>query len=117
MELFRETHIDFLGKKWLFIGLSLVLTVAGLASWILKGGLSYGIDFKGGAEMRVRFQENPPVDEIRKDLGQKIKGEISVQSVVNTGAPELLIGTEIADETALNHSSRQKRLQSASQLP
>lgn len=104
MELFRETHIDFLGKKWLFVGLSLVLTVVGLASWILKGGLSYGIDFKGGAEMRVRFQENPPVDEIRKDLGQKIKGEISVQPVVNTTAPELLIGTEITNETALNEN-------------
>ncbi len=102
MELFKETHIDFLGKKWLFIGLSLVLTVAGLGSWIAKGGLAYGIDFKGGAEMRVRFQDNPPVDEIRKDLAQKIKGEISVQPVVNSGAPELLIGTEIADETALN---------------
>jgi preprotein translocase subunit SecF len=102
MELFRETHIDFLGKKWLFVGLSLVLSVAGLASWIVKGGLSYGIDFKGGAEMRVRFQDNPPVDEIRKDLGQKIKGEISVQPVVNSGAPELLIGTEITNETELN---------------
>lgn len=102
MELFRDTRIDFLGKKWLFIGLTLILTVVGLASWVMKGGLLYGIDFKGGAEMRVRFQDNPPVDEIRKELGEKIKGEISVQPVVSSGAPELLIGTEIADETALN---------------
>lgn len=102
MELFRDTNIDFLGKKWLFIGLTLVLTAVGLGSWVMKGGLLYGIDFKGGAEMRVRFQDDPPVDEIRKDLGEKIKGEISVQAVVNTAAPELLIGTEIADETALN---------------
>jgi preprotein translocase subunit SecF len=66
----------------------------------MKGGLSYGIDFKGGAEMRVRFQSEPPVDQIRTALEQKIKGEISVQQMV--GKPELLIGTEIANETALN---------------
>jgi preprotein translocase subunit SecF len=91
-----------LGKKWPFIGLSLLLTAVGLASWISKGGLAYGIDFKGGAEMRVRFLQDPPVDQIRKELGSKIKGEISVQPVVGSSGPELLIGTELTDEKALN---------------
>lgn len=102
MELFQKTNFDFLKRKWIFIGLSLVLTVAGLASWASKGGLTYGIDFKGGAEMRVRFQSEPPVDQIRRELGSRIQGEISVQPVLGAGAPELLIGTEITDETALN---------------
>ncbi len=102
MELFRDTNFDFLKWKWPFIGASLVLTAVGLISWGAKGGLSYGIDFKGGAEMRVRFQAEPPVDQIRADLAQKIKGEISVQPVLGVGAPELLIGTEIANEAALN---------------
>jgi len=104
MEIFRDTNFDFLKWKWPFIGASLLLTVVGLASWAMKGGLSYGIDFKGGVEMRVRFQNAPPVDQIRKALEQKIKGEISVQEMVGTGAPELLIGTEIANESALNEN-------------
>ncbi len=66
MELFRDTNFDFLKWKWPFIGASLLLTVVGLGSWAMKGGLSYGIDFKGGAEMRVRFDSEPPVDQIRK---------------------------------------------------
>jgi preprotein translocase subunit SecF len=102
MELFRDTNFDFLKWKWPFVGASLVLTAIGLASWIGKGGLSYGIDFKGGAEMRVRFQSEPPVDRIRTELAQKIKGEISVQPIVGSGAPELLIGTELTNETELN---------------
>jgi preprotein translocase subunit SecF len=106
MELFRDTNFDFLKWKWPFIGASLLLTVAGLASWGMKGGLSYGIDFKGGAEMRVRFQGDPQVDKIRKELEQKIKGEISVQPIVGTGGanslPELLIGTELTNENELN---------------
>jgi preprotein translocase subunit SecF len=103
MELFRDTKFDFLGKKWPFIIASLLLTVAGVASWVTKG-LSYGIDFKGGAEMRVRFQSEPSVDQIRKELSQKIKGEIAVQRVYTKTAPELLIGTEIADENELNQN-------------
>ncbi|MFM2125087.1 MAG: hypothetical protein RL328_1538 [Acidobacteriota bacterium] len=102
MEIFRETNFDFLKWKWPFIGASLVLTVVGMASWAMKGGLSYGIDFKGGAEMRLRFQNEPPVDQIRTALAEKIKGEISVQQMIGTAKPELLIGTEIANESALN---------------
>ena len=102
MEIFRDTNFDFLKWKWPFIGASLVLTVVGLASWAMKGGLSYGIDFKGGAEMRVRFQSEPPVDQIRTALAEKIKGEISVQQLIGTAKPELLVGTEIANENELN---------------
>ena len=106
MELFRDTNFDFLKWKWPFIGASLLLTVVGLGSWVTKGGLTYGIDFKGGAEMRVRFDSEPPVDQIRKELEAKIKGEISVQPIVGTGGvnslPELLIGTELTNESELN---------------
>lgn len=102
MQIFKDTNFDFLGNKWPFIIVSLLLTAVGLGSWIYKGGLSYGIDFKGGAEMRVRFIEEPPVDKIREELGNKIKGEISVQPVVGAGAPELLIGTELTNENQLN---------------
>ena len=100
MELFKNTNFDFLGKKWPFIGLSLVLTAAGLISLAVKGGADYGIDFKGGAQMSLRFNQEPPVQKIRAALESKIRGEISVQQV--TGKPEVLVGTEIKDEKELN---------------
>jgi preprotein translocase subunit SecF len=100
MELFKSTNFDFLGKKWPFIIASLVLTGAGLISLAVKGGPSYGIDFKGGALMYLRFNQEPPVQQIRTVLAGKIKGEISVQQV--TGKPEVLVGTEITDEKELN---------------
>jgi preprotein translocase subunit SecF len=100
MELFKNTNIDFLGKKWLFIGASLVLTAAGLASLAVKGGPKYGIDFKGGANMYLRFNTEPPMDKIRQVLGTKIQGEISVQQI--TGKPEVMVGTQIKDEKELN---------------
>ncbi len=100
MELFKNTNFDFLGKKWYFIGASLVLTAAGLISLAVKGGPSYGIDFKGGAVMYLRFNQEPPVQKIRSALAGKIQGEISVQQI--TGRQEVLVGTEIRDEKELN---------------
>src|SRR5262245_52841029 len=100
MELFKNTNFDFLGKKWPFIIASLVLTAAGLASLGIRGGPRYGIDFKGGTLMYVKFAERPPVDKIRSTLGQKIPGDISVQEI--SGTTEVMIGTEIRDEKALD---------------
>jgi preprotein translocase subunit SecF len=100
MELFKNTNFDFLGWKWPFIGASLVLSVAGLISLAVKGGPKYGIDFNGGALMHLRFNEEPPVQQIRNALAGKVRGEISVQQV--TGKQEVEVGTEIANERELN---------------
>ncbi len=98
MHIFKDTNYDFLGKKWPFIILSLVLTVVGIGSLIVKGGPEYGLDFRGGALIDVRFSSRPPVDQIRQALGEKIKGEITVQEV--SGANDLQIGVELKDGTA-----------------
>lgn len=105
MELFKNTNFDFLGKKWPFIIASLVLTVAGFASIAMKGGLKYGIDFKGGALMRVKFASDPPIEKIRSAMksSKQIQGEVSVQSFTGASAQnEVEIGTELAQETQLN---------------
>ena len=104
MELFRKTNIDFLGKKWIFIGLSLVLTAAGFVSWIAKGGLKYGIDFTGGANITVKFAGPPPVDKIRSVISAKIPGEISVQEI--SGQNEVVIGTGLKTDEELQNARR-----------
>lgn len=98
MELFKNTNIDFLGRSKLYIGLSLVLTAIGLASWIGKGGLKYGIDFTGGTNVTVRFTGPPPVDKIRDAVSDKIPGEISVQEV--SGENSVIIGTPLKGDEA-----------------
>ncbi|MBI4873529.1 MAG: protein translocase subunit SecF [Acidobacteria bacterium] len=100
MEIFRNTNFDFLGKKWPFIIFSLVLTAAGLGSLWLKGGPAYGIDFKGGTLMYVKFIGRPPVDKIRSAISARIAGEVSVQEI--TGTNEVIIGTELKDEKTLD---------------
>jgi len=98
MELFKNTNFDFLGKKWPFIGLSLVLTAAGLISLAIKGGPRYGIDFKGGALVHVTFVQRPSVDQVRAALSGKIPA-LEVQEL--SGKPEDIIGTDVQDDKAL----------------
>ncbi len=105
MELFKNPNYDFLGWKWPFIIGSLVLSVAGLTSIALHGGLRYGIDFRGGTLMTVKFAGKPPVDEIRRAVSNRVTGEIAVQNF-ETGSNEVAIGTELKDERQLDQNRR-----------
>lgn len=102
MQLFKNTNFDFLGKKWPFIIGSMVLTAAGLASMAIKGGPRYGIDFKGGTLMYVKFAQPPEEERIRSVLASRIPGEISVQRI--TGSNEVMIGTELREERQLEEA-------------
>ncbi len=103
MELFKNTNYDFLGKKWPFIIASLVLTVAGFASIAMRGGIKYGIDFKGGALMTVKFADTPPLEKIRSMMPG-----ISVQNFTDPQARnEVEIGIELQEERQLS-TNRQK---------
>jgi preprotein translocase subunit SecF len=103
MELFKQTNFDFLGKKWPFIILSLLLTAAGLISLALKGGPRYGIDFKGGALITVRFAQRPPVDRVRAALSGKL-ANVEVTEVTNS--QDDIIGTDVQDPQALEKASK-----------
>ena len=96
MELFKNTNFDFLGKKWPFIIVSLVLTVLGIGSLIAKGGPKYGIDFRGGTLVYVKFANKPPVEKLRSALGAKLGGVPEVQEM--TGQNEVIIGTDLRDD-------------------
>jgi preprotein translocase subunit SecF len=102
MELFTHTNIDFLGKKAIFIGLSLVLLAVGIGSLATKGGLKYGIDFTGGANVSVRFDSQPQIDRIREAVSAKLPGEISVQEV--SGEHEVIIGTGLKSDAELQQA-------------
>jgi len=103
MQIFRDTNFDFLGKKWWFIGVSLVLTALGFVSIGMKGGLRYGIDFKGGALMTVKWAGQPPVERIRTALHKRIPGEITVYELNDIAdRNQVVIGTELRGERELN---------------
>jgi preprotein translocase subunit SecF len=68
MEFFHAPNIDWMGKAKYFAALSLTLLLIGAVAAIRHGGLHYGIDFKGGTMVIVRFSSAPPIGDIRKAL-------------------------------------------------
>jgi preprotein translocase subunit SecF len=96
MELFKQTNFDFLGHKWPFIIASLVLSVLGLGSLAFHGGPRYGIEFRGGMLMTVKFAGPPPVEKIRAALTKNLPSPPTVQTFEN-GSNEVEIGTDGAD--------------------
>jgi preprotein translocase subunit SecF len=68
VELFRDANVDWLGKKWYFLGFSLIFSVAGVLSMLFWHGLPLGVDFKGGTQIRVQFDGTPNEDHIRQAL-------------------------------------------------
>ena len=86
IEFFKEPNIDWMGKAKYFYALSAILLLAGGVSIFAKGGLYYGIDFKGGTNVDVRFAQPPNIDHLRSALTARGLGNSEIQSIGNVGA-------------------------------
>jgi len=114
IELFKQPNIDWMGKAKYFFALSGILLLAGWTSIFFKGGLRYGIDFKGGTNVDVRFAQPPNIDKLRSSLAAQGLGDTEIQSVsdiANPNSNEVLIFVEGKgqDEQTLQ-ASREKVL-------
>ena len=97
MEFFHQPNYDWMGKAKYFVSLSVFLLLVGIVAYFYRGGLTYGIDFKGGTLVYVRFVQPPNVDAIRNDLQARGLGRSSIVPIHDVAAPntnELEIGLE-----------------------
>lgn len=79
MEFFKgKTHIDFMTRRWWFMGLSMVLMVGSLIVFAARG-LNYSIDFTGGTLVELGFEKAPDLADIRENLAESGFGEVIVQ--------------------------------------
>ncbi|MFZ0579976.1 MAG: protein translocase subunit SecF [Candidatus Acidiferrales bacterium] len=113
MEFFKSVNVDWMGKAKYFVTLSLILLAVGWASILKHGGLDYGIDFRGGTLVYVRFAGPAPVNEIRKGLASAGLADSSIQSisdtVLNTGSQnDVVIGLarKGQDESSLDSNKQ-----------
>lgn len=74
----QKTNIDFMGRRKLALGLSTVLVIASLVI-LPTFGLNFGLDFTGGTEVEVRFQQAPNVSEVRQSLSNAGMPDATVQ--------------------------------------
>lgn len=77
-----------MGRRRIFIGISVLLMLAGLGSAIFRQAtgrqaFNLGVDFKGGTVVTARFKQKPMDDQIREALVQKGINDAVVQPVTD----------------------------------
>ncbi|MGC9238869.1 MAG: protein translocase subunit SecF [Acidithiobacillus sp.] len=68
MELLKtRTHVDFMSRRFLFLGISALLIVASILAYLVRG-LDYSIDFTGGTLVELGFSQTPDLAAVRGTL-------------------------------------------------
>jgi preprotein translocase subunit SecF len=64
-----QSTIDFMGKRKIALAFSAVLLLVSIASFFVNG-MRFGLDFTGGVQVEVFYDQEPDLDEIRNSLQQ-----------------------------------------------
>jgi preprotein translocase subunit SecF len=97
VEFFRDTNIDFLGKKWYFLTFSLIFSVAGVLSMAFWHGIPLGVDFRGGTLVYVKYAHTPDVSGIHSELDRAGLKNARVQRYGQAANNEVLIALDIQE--------------------
>lgn len=97
MRIFKNLNIDFMGKRRFFYGVSGFILFAGIVSLFIKG-LTFGIDFKGGTEVVVRFLDAQPIEKVRAVMDQTKMGTFEIKTF--GGTRDYLVRTDRKGEGA-----------------
>jgi preprotein translocase subunit SecF len=109
MQILTNTNFNFIRWRWHAIAMSLVIMLAGVVQ-IGRHGLPLGIDFAGGTNVIVRFEQPADENQVRKAL-DAIPGDKSIQQYGSAADRQILIKlpqTQTAEQGAnLEEGSRQ----------
>ncbi len=116
MELFRSTNIDWLGKKWYFLGFSLIFSVAGILSLLFWHHLPLGVDFKGGTQIRVEFAQAPNEGHIRQAMDRAGLHDATIQRISDPSghaANKVIIALPQSSATDAAHDAGRQSVENA----
>src|SRR5688500_1407013 len=87
-QILHDINVDWLGRRRLFILISVVLMLTGLGSAVFrqladKQAFNLGVDFKGGTVVTARFKQKPADEAIRAALATKGIHDAVVQPVTD----------------------------------
>lgn len=92
MRILKEvTHFDFLGKKLYALIVSVILILMGIVSVIYHQGLNYGIDFKGGFQVRIKFEQTIDLNELRSQFARLEMTSTSLQTIGDSNEVKLVL--------------------------
>jgi preprotein translocase subunit SecF len=97
VEFFRNTNIDFLGKKWYFLSFSLIFSVAGILSMAFWHHIPLGVDFRGGTLVYLKFTDKPNASKVRASLDKAGLHSAKIQTYGDPASNEVVIALDEKD--------------------
>lgn len=95
MRIFESSNIDFLGKRRIFYIVSIMIILIGMVVLFVKG-IPKGIDFQGGTELQIRFDNDVDVHDLRSIMDNA--GFIGMEIKTMGDNKNLLLRTPIQGE-------------------
>jgi len=89
IQVFKSINFDWLGRRRLFIGISVFLMLAGLGSAMFRqlknpdGAFNLGVDFKGGTVVTTKFNQPTTAEAIRETLARQGLADATIQGVTD----------------------------------
>jgi SecD/SecF fusion protein len=106
MHLFRETNIDFIGKRRICYIFSVLFIIGGIILFAMRGEKNYGVDFSGGTLQQYMFQNPVKMDDVRKVLKDIGYANASIQQYGNP--KEVIIRTQADIATKLSETFKKE---------
>ncbi len=99
MRFIKKPSFDFMAVKKIAFGLSAVLVIMGLVSFveILRGDANLGVDFSGGSMLQYKAEKPFQLDEVRSILNKSGFDSIDLQEV--TGENRLIVKMKKSEDT------------------
>jgi preprotein translocase subunit SecF len=108
-QLFKDVRVDWLGKRRYFIGLSILLLLAGMGTAVYRHkfhpngteAFNLGVDFKGGTVVTARFKQPPSVETLRAAIDKAGLHDAVIQQVTSVPGEFLIrVAEQSADSAA-----------------
>jgi preprotein translocase subunit SecF len=67
MKLFTNKIYDFMGKRIIFLSLSIFIILLSFTLFLTKG-INFGVDFTGGTVIQIKYETQAPIEKVRSLL-------------------------------------------------
>ncbi len=97
MRIVGETRFDFMGIRWISLGVSLTLMAVSIGILVTRG-IEKGVEFAGGADVILNFIDAPALEDVRAALLENDLSGGSVTAFGDSGGAEIVIRVPLPKE-------------------
>jgi preprotein translocase subunit SecF len=95
----ENINIDFIGKRFVFFGISTLVLVAALVMGLSRG-INWGIDFKGGFMINMRMSDGMTIHSLREKFSDLKLGGVSFKEVGGANDVMVIVEKQPGDDNA-----------------